>query len=338
MTDAIPAPTLFVCQPGYEDLMAAEIGAPAGLETGQGWVLAVTDRRDDLAFAQLVLEAPARVEGEAVNKLAAGILGYFSEALRGRRIDGPWPCVFAGSTLVPGLGRRVGAVEAAFGEALKGKLGRVARLAHPGVPAGVGPCDGLFVWFAEHGRAYASVTAIRGGQRRMADDPSAPSRSYLKVEEAYGLIGAEPAQGETVCDLGAAPGGWSFSAAKRGARVLALDNGPLKAGALAHPGIEHRRVDAFGFRPDPGTRFDWLFCDIVEEPHHVMRSIVGPWIEQLWCSRLVVNLKFGRADAVSLLAEIRSPQSPFARCGSTLRVRHLFHDRDEFTVTGSLIS
>ena len=53
----------------------------------------------------------------------------------------------------------------------------------------------------------------------MADNPAAPSRSYLKIEEAYGILGREPAQGETVADLGAAPGGWSFSAAKRGAKV-----------------------------------------------------------------------------------------------------------------------
>ena len=30
----------------------------------------------------------------------------------------------------------------------------------------------------------------------------APSRSYLKVEEAYVVLGREPQPGETVCDLG----------------------------------------------------------------------------------------------------------------------------------------
>ena len=46
-------------------------------------------------------------------------------------------------------------------------------------------------------------------------------------------MGLEPMPGERVCDLGAAPGGWSYSAAKRGASVVAVDNGPLKGGALA---------------------------------------------------------------------------------------------------------
>ena len=90
-----------------------------------------------------------------------------------------------------------------------------------------------------------------------------------------GFSAANPLPGESVADLGAAPGGWSYSAAKRGARVLAVDNGPLKGGAAGHPRIEHRRADAFGFHPGPGERFDWLLCDLVEEPHHVLQGIVG---------------------------------------------------------------
>ena len=134
----------------------------------------------------------------------------------------------------------------------------------------------------------------------MADDDLAPSRSYLKVEEAYVVLGREPAENETVCDLGAAPGGWSYSAAKRGATVVAIDNGPLKGGALDHPRIEHRCEDAFRYAPPDGRDVDWLFCDLVEEPHHVLQHIVEPWLARRWCRRFVVNLKFGRVDAVEI--------------------------------------
>ena len=193
---------------------------------------------------------------------------------------------------------------------------------------------GLFVWFTDFGRAFAGRDAWRNGQRRMADDPKAPSRSYLKLEEAYGILGCEPVTAETVCDLGAAPGGWSYSAAKRGARVVAVDNGPLKGGALEHPGIDHRREDAFGYVPPHGESFDWLFCDLVESPQHVLKSIVEPWLARGWCRRFVVNLKLGRVDPLALLAELGSPTSPFTLHGSDVRFRHLYHDRDEVTVTG----
>ncbi|HEX2860298.1 MAG TPA: SAM-dependent methyltransferase, partial [Lacunisphaera sp.] len=140
--------------------------------------------------------------------------------------------------------------------------------------------------------------------------------------------------GQKVIDLGAAPGGWSYSAAKRGARVVAVDNGPLKGGALDHPAIEHRLEDAFRFSPAEGQVIDWLFCDLVEEPHHVMQNIVAPWLERGWCRRFVINLKFGHVDPLALLREIRAAGSPFARHATAVRIRHLYHDREEFTVVG----
>jgi 23S rRNA (cytidine2498-2'-O)-methyltransferase len=195
---------------------------------------------------------------------------------------------------------------------------------------------GLFVYFADFGRVFVAREAFLHGPRRMADDPLAPSRSYLKVEEAYIVLGREPRPGETICDLGAAPGGWSYSAAKCGARVVAVDNGPLKGGALDHPQIEHLHEDAFKFAPPPGRPFDWLFCDLVEDPHHVLKNIVEPWLARGWCRRFVVNLKFGRVDPVALLRELRQSDSAFGRGGARARVCHLYHDREEFTVVGEL--
>jgi len=216
----------------------------------------------------------------------------------------------------------------------------VARLAVGDVPRGVSAAAvrGLFVFFADFNRAFVAREAFVHGQRRMADDPLAPSRSYLKVEEAYVVLGREPQPDETICDLGAAPGGWSFSAAKRGAHVLAIDNGPLKGGALDHLHIEHRREDAFAFTPEAPGRFDWLFCDLVEEPHHVLRNIVEPWLRRRWCRHFVINLKFGRVDAIAMLRELQAPDSIFMAPAVETRIRHLYHDREEFTVMGAVAS
>jgi 23S rRNA (cytidine2498-2'-O)-methyltransferase len=281
------------------------------------------------------MPAPVEVRGESVNALARGILDTFLGSLAGERVEAAWPCVWLEAREPVGLGRRSLAVEAAFHELLRSRLSRVARLAVAATPRGVGPARGLFVRFIDFGRACVSRDAFANGQCRMADDPRAPSRSYLKVEEAYGVLGAEPRPGETVVDLGAAPGGWTYSAARRGARVLAIDNGPLKGGALGNPMVEHRCVDAFGFRPDEGGVFDWLLCDLLEEPHHVLRQIAGPWIGRRWCRRFIVNLKFGRVDPVGLARELKAPGSVLA--GATgVRIRHLFHDREEFTVVGTV--
>lgn len=334
---------LFVGQHGFEELLARELGED-GLtvaETGPGWALAeplpgdaVARSLDELCFPHLSLLATRELRGEGVNALAGQLADHFLQALRGERVEAAWPCVFFGPAEVPGLGRRIGAVEKAFHEQIRKRLARVAKLATPDLPRGAGRVRGWFVFFADFGRVLVAREAWMGGQRRMADDPRAPSRSYLKVEEAYVVLGREPAAGETVCDLGAAPGGWSYSAAKRGAKVVAIDNGPLKGGALDHPGIEHRREDAFRFRPAASETFDWMFCDLVEEPHHVVRDLVTPWLANHWCRRFVVILKFGRAEPLALLQEVRSAGSPFVAHARGLRIRHLYHDREEFTLVG----
>jgi 23S rRNA (cytidine2498-2'-O)-methyltransferase len=94
--------------------------------------------------------------------------------------------------------------------------------------------------------------------------------------------------------------------------------------------------DAFRFAPADGAAIDWLFCDMVEEPHHVLKHIVEPWLERGWCRRFVVNLKFGRVDAVALLRELRAPDSVLQRSAPGLRIRHLYHDREEFTLVGEV--
>lgn len=347
---------LALCQAGFQDLLAAELQECGFrcVNDGPGWVRAdssgmaqagredaasapdVLRLVDDLVFAHRILIAPVEVSGESVNALAQRLAELFFDRLRGERIEQPWPCVFDFPQEIVGLGRRVAGVEKVFHELLRKKVSRVAKLALPDWPRAPGFHRGWSVVFTDFGRAFAAREIWMNGQRRMADDERAPSRSYLKVEEAYVVFGREPRDGETVVDLGAAPGGWSYSAAKRGARVLALDNGPLKGGALDHPNIEHRRVDAFGFTPDPGTVFDWMFCDLVEDPHHVLEHIVRPWLSQRWCRQFVINLKFGRVAPLAFLTQLRAGDGILSRHAPGFRIRHLYHDREEFTVVGEV--
>ena len=332
---------LATCHPGCESHLARELAGSGNAirASGAGWVDAAEAAAaavPESAFAHWLLPAAQELTGGAVNALARQAVDYFSAALGEERIVTAWPCAWTAAGADPGLARRAAAVRKTFRELLRRRRARVAGLATPELPCGAGLARGLFVVFTAFDRAWIAREAVLGGQRRMADNPAAPSRSYLKVEEAYGLLGVEPQAGETVADLGAAPGGWSYSAARRGARVVAVDHGPLKGGAHGHPLITHRREDAFHFRPEAGARFDWLFCDLIEEPHHVLHDLVAPWLQRRWCRRFVVNLKFGRTDPVALLGELRAPSSPVVAHAAACRIRHLYHDREEFTVVGTV--
>ena len=328
---------LLLAQPGYESFLAGEISAHS-METGQsgpGWCKVSGDpaRFSDLCFAHMGLIDATEITGDTINAIAGSIASFFLVSMRGERIDNPWPYLFLCAPIKQ-LSHRVKAIEKAATVLLQKRISRVIRLSRPECPPGFGMRRGLIAYFPDFGRWYMARDFYHGGQRRMKDDPRAPSRSFLKVEEAYGIVGRHPAENECVADLGAAPGGWSFSAAQRGARVIAVDNGPLKAGAHNHPAIEHCRDDAFSFGPCSGNRFDWLFCDMVEDPYRVL-LLLEKWVDKQWCRHCIVNLKFGRTDPLRVLDSVRNSRILTRRCGSVV-VRHLYHDRDEITVAGSV--
>jgi 23S rRNA (cytidine2498-2'-O)-methyltransferase len=158
-------------------------------------------------------------------------------------------------------------------------------------------------------------------------DKTAPSSAYRKVEEAYAQLGEAPKKGERVVDLGAAPGGWSWTALKRGAQVTAVDKAdllPPVAGA-----VTHLRKDAFAWEPEAPV--DWLLCDAIAAPDKSI-ALLDRWLEKKWCRRFVVNVKFkGTADYVKI-DEVRAT---FARHGVLrARVKQLEADKNEVTSFG----
>lgn len=61
-----------------------------------------------------------------------------------------------------------------------------------------------------------------------ASDKSAPSRAFAKLVEAEQRLGRSIEERQLCVDLGASPGSWTYTAACRGARVIAVDRSPLR--------------------------------------------------------------------------------------------------------------
>jgi 23S rRNA (cytidine2498-2'-O)-methyltransferase len=313
---------LYGCQAGFETFLVKELGAST--KSAPGWVLGPEASRE-LCFAHFAFFDPEERGGTSVKAQASAVADFFLQSARDERFEAPWPFGVE-AAIAAGLPKRARVVGEEALALIKSRVSRVAKLATLGRP-GPGPARGLFLYFPDFERVLISREASFGGQRRMADDPRAPSRSYLKAEEAYAVLGIEPAPGESVADLGAAPGGWSFSAAKRGARVAAVDNGPLKAGAI-DANVTHLAEDAFKYAPHAPV--DWLFCDMVEDPERIV-VLVQRWLKEGRCRRFVVNLKFARKDPLALLRLVDAELRPLC---SLLRARHLYHDREELTLVG----
>lgn len=173
------------------------------------------------------------------------------------------------------------------------------------------------------------------GILRQKMPPEAPSRSTLKLSEAFEvLLGDERLlrTGMTAVDLGAAPGGWSWQLIRRGIRVIAVDNGPLKGAVLGHPLVEHLRVDGFRYRPRRPV--DWVVCDMIERPQRVA-TLIADWIGSGTAQHAIFNLKLPmkkRVETVyTALAELRA-QLDAKGLRYRLAARQLYHDREEITV------
>ncbi len=172
-----------------------------------------------------------------------------------------------------------------------------------------------------------AVSRAPGGRERQRREAFAPSRAALKLEEALQGYGLSPARGDLCVDLGAAPGGWTARLVARGARVIAVDPASLTPDLTRHPGIRHVRASAFSFEPPEPA--DWLFCDMAWRPLEVAQ-LLAKWGRRGWAVHLCANLKLPMKDKNPLIHRARAI---LGAGWDELRVRQLYHDRDEVTVT-----
>ncbi|MBZ0121739.1 MAG: 23S rRNA (cytidine(2498)-2'-O)-methyltransferase RlmM, partial [Sandaracinaceae bacterium] len=167
-----------------------------------------------------------------------------------------------------------------------------------------------------------------GGRARMRVSSAAPSRSAMKLAEAIAVFGVGPERGEVCVDLGAAPGGWSFVALERGARVFAVDRARLDGKLMAHPRLTHVADNAFTWVPPEPV--DWLLCDMVHKPLEVAR-LLASWGARRLTRFVLANVKLPmktRAEVVRAVQDILRKEGGFR----TIRARQLYHDRDEITL------
>jgi 23S rRNA (cytidine2498-2'-O)-methyltransferase len=172
-----------------------------------------------------------------------------------------------------------------------------------------------------------AVSWSPAGRQRMHRTGDAPSRAGLKLEEAWTLLGLWPSAGETCVDLGAAPGGWTARALDHGARVVAVDRAALAPEVARHPRLKHVRTSAFAYQPDDPV--DWLLCDMAWRPLEVA-ALLARWGREGWAVHLVANLKLPMRDKVPTLVRARALLEEAG--WKAVRMRQLYHDRDEVTV------
>ncbi|MBL9113799.1 MAG: hypothetical protein JNJ83_02255 [Verrucomicrobiaceae bacterium] len=168
------------------------------------------------------------------------------------------------------------------------------------------------------------------GEIPVSEDKSAPSRAFAKLVEAQKRLGRAIQPGETVIDLGASPGGWTYVAVNQGARVTSIDRSPLRPDLMAHPRVTFIKGDAFAH--EPTSQVDWIVCDVIAAPERSIDLLLN-LAKKAKMKHFAFSIKFqGDQDyhQVDKLAE-QLPQL----C-STFLLTRLSANKNEACAVGSL--
>lgn len=175
------------------------------------------------------------------------------------------------------------------------------------------------------------------GIKRLRFPKEAPSRSTLKLEEAFKTMLTENEQakylknGMMAVDLGACPGGWTWQLVNRDIRVTAIDNGAMDKKLMASGLVTEIKADGFKYLPEKPV--DWLVCDMVERPMHIAR-LMTRWLTGGHCKNAAFNLKLPmkkRYDMVMECKEHISSELDKLNYSYKIKIKHLYHDREEVT-------
>ncbi len=156
-----------------------------------------------------------------------------------------------------------------------------------------------FYWLTRHLHS-ADRCAAPGNRFKLSLPPQAPSRAWLKMQEAIARFDLAIDASSRVLEIGAAPGGASHALLSRGAQVVGVDPTEMDARIKAH--------DNFTYVPMPSTRlvpgeidgaFDWLVLDVNVPPGTALRG-ASPFIEAHASTLrgLVLTLKLRNWDMV----------------------------------------
>jgi 23S rRNA (cytidine2498-2'-O)-methyltransferase len=175
------------------------------------------------------------------------------------------------------------------------------------------------------------------GIARLRSPSSAPSRSTLKLEQAFIHFLGEQWREQmddchTAVDLGASPGGWTWQLVNQKINVYAIDNGPMDKTLMETGLVDHLKEDGFVWTPPKIV--DWLVCDMVEKPMRVAR-LMYEWLHKRHARYAIFNLKLPMKKRYQEWQDIKEKmeiQIALEHPNATFKAKHLYYDREEITV------
>ncbi len=191
------------------------------------------------------------------------------------------------------------------------------------------------IWLGAH-RQLPPHTAFPGGVIPVTLPEGAPSRAYLKLEEAIRCFDLPLRSGDHAIEVGASPGGAVFALLERGLKVVGIDPAAMDPGVVKKGGdsFMHLPFSAYDIQPeDLPEKMEWLLLDMNADPRISLKlteRIVAMIGDQLL--GVIFTLKLNRWGlAVEVPEWIEQTRS----MGMTrVRALQLSSNKQEICVTG----
>lgn len=192
-------------------------------------------------------------------------------------------------------------------------------------------------WFLGLHRHNLSHTRWPGGRPAIKLPPEAPSRAYLKCNEAIEWSGYPLRRDQLALEIGSAPGGATYALLERGLYVVGIDPGEM------HPSLLQKWPDRFKYIHRLAEEVDlsrlsdvdWLFMDMNIPPDRAI-YLAEPYIEHFrdTLKGIIFTLKLNDWAYVSYLDEL---EQQIARMGfRNIRMRQLAFNKQELCLVAAL--
>lgn len=155
------------------------------------------------------------------------------------------------------------------------------------------PMGGWTLWDPELILASTTTTSLYpiGEMTFNEDQINPPSRAYLKLWEFFTCHSPRnPRADESLIDMGACPGGWTWVLQSFGGDVIAVDKAPLEKRIAELPKVKCLQESAFGLNPAEMQKIDWFFSDIICYPSKLL-ELVRKW-DKAGVKNFVCTIKY----------------------------------------------
>ncbi|MEX2139611.1 MAG: SAM-dependent methyltransferase [Pirellulales bacterium] len=129
-------------------------------------------------------------------------------------------------------------------------------------------------WFGFH-RIRSIPSRWPGGIFHLPEPPEMVSRAYIKMREALAWSRLPVKRGDTVAEIGSAPGGASQALLGRGLKVIGVDPAAMDERLLANPMFTHIQKRGHELRRREFRGVRWLAADINLAPQYTLDTVEG---------------------------------------------------------------